>query len=78
MKANTQTKGIGEKCPKCGESMQRKYHTKAPKTKSGYHFSEWDFCSTYAGGCGHVQHYEKYKTYTIKPNNKSTIVFKNY
>ncbi len=51
-------KGVGEICPKCGQSMERRMHPSIPIPSEGrdHYFSEWDYCS-----CGHLQHYEKFK-----------------
>ncbi len=48
--------GIGNLCPKCGDPMERRKHKKRPKSE--YFFTEWDYCKP----CGHVQHYEKYRS----------------
>lgn len=49
-------KGIGDRCPKCSNEMERREHTSRPKTE--YFYTEWDYCKN----CKHVQHYEKYKS----------------
>lgn len=46
-------------CPKCKNQMERRFKEgRKLKPNQNYFFSQWDFCRS----CGHVQHYEKYKT----------------
>jgi hypothetical protein len=52
-------KGIGNPCPVCGRSMERREHTLPHPThsKKPYGFSEWDWCPD----CKYLQHYEEFK-----------------
>lgn len=48
--------GVGEKCPKCSEFMERRKHKDRPgKT---WFYTQWDYCKS----CKHIQHYEKFKS----------------
>jgi len=50
--------GMGEICKKCGELMERRKRIKPPKNGKTYFYTEWDYCKP----CGHMQHYQKYKS----------------
>lgn len=52
--------GPGEKCPSCGDTMQRFEHPKGWRPRPGqpFHFKFWDRC-----GCGHLKHYEQAKVH---------------
>lgn len=50
-------------CPKCGEMMVRRVRTKFDRSllEKPFIYAKWDYCPKYEGGCGHVQHYDKYR-----------------
>lgn len=59
-------KGIGNKCPKCKNNMERREHSDEPKNKD-YYYTEWDYCKP----CGHIQHYPQFQSSKwIKFENK--------
>ena len=49
--------GQGNECPKCRNKMERREHKEIPTTKT-YYFKKWDYCQP----CGHLQHYEEFKS----------------
>lgn len=50
--------GIGDKCKKCSEDMERRGHPKHWVSTKSFYYTEWDFCPS----CKHVQHYDKFKS----------------
>jgi hypothetical protein len=58
MKVKNIKVNISEKvCPKCKKLMERRTRIGRPKNKT-YYYTEWDYCKP----CGHVQHYDEYKS----------------
>jgi uncharacterized protein with PIN domain len=57
LKQYAKVKGIGKDCPKCKVPMETRERILPPKDKS-YYYTQWDYCTQ----CGHVQHYEQYKS----------------
>lgn len=62
--------GTGEKCPKCGDVMQRREHKeiRQKQRNAPYYFKEWDYCWQ----CKHLQHYEWAK---VMNNNASARMY---
>ncbi len=64
-------KGQEKECPKCKRIMERREHSTKPH--SNYFFTEWDYCKP----CGHLQHYEQYKSTTWKETEDTNARFQN-
>lgn len=59
-----------ENCPKCKVKMERRTHIDMP-TKDFY-YTRWDYCKP----CGHIQHYEEFKSATWKESEQNQRHFK--
>ena len=72
LKSYAKVKGEGNKCPKCFIPMERRERIKRPKTKT-YFYTEWDYCKK----CGHIQHYEQFKSVQWQENERQQNFFWN-
>lgn len=66
--------GIGNKCPKCKNDMERRSHSEIPKKT--WYYEKWDYCKP----CGHIQHYEEFKSLEWKKSEhkeNSLILLRN-
>lgn len=61
--------GIGNECPKCFKSMERRGHKEINNKikKMSYYYTSWDYCIS----CKHLQHYEANKKFNL--NRKAEI-----
>lgn len=65
--------GTGRYCPKCKQLMERRKRVKKPLPTKSYFFTEWDYCKP----CGHVQHYEQYKSAIWLEEENARAFFKS-
>lgn len=65
--------GEGENCPKCKKPMSRKKHPPHWRNIKSYYYTEWDYCKP----CGHVQHYEEYKSHEWQEVERQKSFFKS-
>ena len=72
LKQYARVKGSGENCPKCERPMERRERTKAPETRT-YFYTEWDYCKD----CGHIQHYEKFKSTMWQEDERQSSFLKS-
>lgn len=61
----------GQECPKCKQVMQRRMHSMKP-TKTWF-YTKWDYCKP----CGHIQHYEVFKSGEWLEAERQENMFKN-
>jgi uncharacterized protein with PIN domain len=64
--------GQGNECPKCKQNMERRGHKEIP-TKKTYYYKKWDYCKP----CGHVQHYEEFKSSQWVEDERQDLFFNN-
>jgi hypothetical protein len=62
--------GKGELCPKCSKEMERRQHSEKPIR---WHYTNWDYCKP----CGHLQHYEKFKSQDWQEAENQNDFFRN-
>lgn len=67
------TVSIGNKCPKCSESMKRKKHPSHWIPTKSYYFTEWDHCEK----CKHVQHYDEFRSQGWQEQERQSNHLKN-
>lgn len=65
--------GIGDKCPKCNEDMERRSHPKHWINKKSFFYTEWDYCID----CKHVQHYDRFKSADWQEQERQDNFMKN-
>lgn len=64
--------GKGETCRKCSSPMQRRKRIKPPKQKT-YFYTEWDYCIP----CGHLQHYDHFRSEVWKEEERQQSFLKS-
>lgn len=63
------SKGFLKECPKCKGKMERRTHKEKPKKT--WFYTEWDYCKP----CGHLQHYDQYKSMEWQENERRQNFF---
>jgi hypothetical protein len=63
--------GYINECPKCNKLMERREHNERPRKI--WFYEKWDYCKD----CGHLQHYEEFKSDDWKELDQQNLFFKN-